>query len=87
MNDFQKEILKSTAKSYFDDNINTTSIGNTYIVFIQKDLVDNGYLEEFNDSQGNPLYGKITLEITKNNNVITKVKATTIETSSSNIEN
>lgn len=85
LDEYQKEVLRSTAELYFDDNYDSLSISDTqteYFVFIQKDLVYNTYLEEYEDSNGNTLYGKIKIEITRDSdNTIIKVKATDISTS------
>lgn len=65
----QKDLLFSTAEAYFDDNVDLSTVGSSYTICIQKDLVDNGYLEEYEIS------GEIELQITKDGEIITKVKA------------
>ena len=83
----QKEMLESTAKLYFDENFDI-STDTEYVVCIKKHLVDNGYLEEYKDSNGNNLYGKITLSIETDDGTITKVSTKEIKTSTeSTVEN
>ena len=92
LNEYQLEILKSTAELYFNDNVDTSEVGTEYIVYIQKDLVSNNYLNEFENNafyDTETIYGKIILKITKDNNgIIKKVKAKDVLISdNSSIEN
>lgn len=82
----QKEILGSSAKLYFNENVDLFSVGNTYTVYIQKDLVNNNYIEEFLDSNDNRLYGTIELIIDKENDTILNVSVGEIKISTNNIE-
>lgn len=82
LDNYQKETIKSTAELYFDDNVTSLNSGTEYYyIYIKKDLVDNNYLEQPKNGDSELLYGKITLKITWNNDVITKVNATDIEIS------
>ena len=73
LSDYQKDILKKTAEFYFEEEIYTTD-KNPYIVCIQEDLVANGYLDEYKDSDGNLILGEIDLSISSINGTI-KVSA------------
>lgn len=63
LDEYQKETLISTAKLYFDDNVNTSEAtdGKKYNICIQENLVADNYLEEYKDSDGGLLYGIIIL--------------------------
>ena len=82
----QKEILGSSAKLYFNENVDLFSVENTYTVYIQNDLVKNNYIEEFLDSNDNRLYGTIELIIDKENDTILNVSVGEIKISTNNIE-
>ena len=63
LDEFEKELLTSTAKWYFDDNVDTSTAidGTVYNICIQQNLVDDGYLDEFKDDQGNDYTGIVKL--------------------------
>jgi len=87
IDEYQKELLKGTAKLYFDDNVDTSDAENgaTYNICIQENLVNEGYLEEYTDADGNLLYGMITLTAQVDSyGTITKVTSSVVEGSESN---
>lgn len=78
--DAKKELLFSTAELYFDDNVNLSTVVTNYTICIQKDLVENGYFEEFRGENGNIINGKVNLLIKwdSSNETIEYVKATSV---------
>lgn len=75
----QKEIIKSTAKLYFDENydLSTLEAGRDTVFTISTiDLVDKGYMDEIKDQAGNVISGTVDITITTDSDGnITKITA------------
>jgi len=72
LDEYQKEILISTAELYFDDNVNVSTDETSYNICIQQNLVGDGYLEDYVDSDGQPYEGIITITPELDSNGIIK---------------
>ncbi|MBE6153590.1 MAG: type II secretion system protein [Firmicutes bacterium] len=67
---YQEEMLISTAELYFDDNVSDFELDQEYNICIQENLVFDGYLDEYVDSNGAPYNGIIKIIPKEVNNVI-----------------
>lgn len=71
IDEVQKKMILSTAESYFNENVNITS-ATEYYICVRNDLINEGYMSEFKNQDGQYGYGKVKINVTFDSNGIVK---------------
>ena len=80
IDEVQKKMILSTAESYFNENVLLNDIHTTkYNICVQKNLVEDGYMNDFKNKDGKYGYGTVKITVEFENEIVKKITSELID--------